>query len=147
MALTFRTLTFDSPDYDRAVDLRRRVLRTPLGLDFTAEQLAAEASDTHLGVFHGDALVATVVLTPYGAQTVKLRQMAVSPDHQGQAIGGQLLAAAEMSAVTAGALRIVLAARVTAQAFYEKHGYKARGDIFTEVTIPHIEMDKVLGLN
>ena len=145
MSLTVRQIAFASSDYDAAVELRRRVLRTPLGLDFTAEQLAAEGGDIHLAAYLGDALVATVVLTPYDAGTFKLRQMAVSPDHQGQAIGARLLAAAEATARREGVGQIVLAARVTAQPFYERYGYEADGDIFSEVTIPHVHMHKAIG--
>lgn len=145
MTLTVRRIAFASSDYDAAVSLRRRVLRTPLGLDFTAEQLAAEGGDIHLAAFLDDALVATVVLTPYDTETLKLRQMAVSPDHQGQAVGAILLAAAEETAGREGVRQIVLAARVTAQAFYEKYGYEADGDIFSEVTIPHVHMHKAIG--
>lgn len=145
MSLTVCRIAFASSDYDAAVDLRRRVLRTPLGLDFTAEQLAAEDGDIHLAAFMDGEMVATVVLTPYGDSTFKLRQMAVSPGHQGQAVGAQLLAAAEETARREAIGRIVLAARVTAQPFYEKYGYEADGEIFSEVTIPHVHMHKAIG--
>ncbi len=35
-------------------------------------------------------------------------------------------------------------ARLYARGFYERLGYRAASDIFTEVTIPHIEMEKML---
>ncbi len=144
MTLTLRLAPHASPDYQAAVALRRAVLRTPLGLDFTPEQLAAEVADTHVVAFDGDRLVGAVVMTPYSAQTVKLRQMAVSPDAQGQGVGAALLQAFEARARTTGLTGITLAARVTAQSFYERNGYTAEGDVFEEVTIPHIRMTKAL---
>ncbi len=142
--ISIRRLIHGSPDYEAAVSLRRRILRTPLGLDFTPEQLAAEADDTHLAAFDGDDIVATVVLSPYDDATLKLRQMAVDPTLHGQSVGSQLLRAAEDLARADGRTRIVLAARVTAEGFYHRHGYAREGDIFTEVTIPHVRMVKSL---
>ncbi len=144
MAITVRRVPHAGPNYEAAIILRRAVLRTPLGLDFTAEQLAAEHSDTHFAAFDGDTLVGAVVMTPYDASTVKLRQMAVSPDVQGQGVGAALLRAFEAHTHETGLSKIVLAARVTAQRFYEANGYTAEGDVFEEVTIPHIRMTKTL---
>ncbi len=144
MPLLIKQIAHGSAAYAAAINLRRAILRTPLGLDFTSAQLAAEVTDTQLGVFSDNELVATAVLTPYDASTIKLRQMAVSDEVQGQNIGSQLLTSAEQKAREMGHTQIVLAARVTAQTFYEKNGYTPEGGIFTEVTIPHIQMRKVL---
>ena len=146
MPFIVRRLTHGTSDYDAAVALRRSVLRTPLGLDFTAGQLAAEADDIHLAIFDGMALVGTVILTPYGPTTCKLRQMAVADSYRGQGLGARLLAAAEAAAREAGALRIILAARVTAEGFYSRHGYAVEGSPFIEVTLPHVTMWKDLTL-
>lgn len=134
----------NSPDYAAAVALRRAVLRTPLGLDFTAEQLAAEAGDTHFVACDDGKLVGTVIMAPYTATTVKLRQMAVSPEAQGRGVGAALIRAFEDHARAHGMTAIILAARVTAQGFYTATGYTAEGDVFEEVTLPHIHMTRRL---
>ncbi|MGZ3306177.1 MAG: GNAT family N-acetyltransferase [Asticcacaulis sp.] len=144
MSLAVEIIPYDSPAYAEAVILRRAVLRTPLGLDFTPEQLAAEATDTHFAAYYNGAIAGAVVMTPYDAQTVKLRQMAVSPGAQGRGIGAALLDAFEAHARRQGMKRITLAARLTARGFYERHGYVAQGDVFNEVTLPHIAMSKAL---
>ena len=144
MPISIRQIAHASHDYAMAVNLRRALLRTPLGLDFTSAQLAAEATDTHLAAFDDEEVVGTVVLSPYDDTTLKLRQMAVDDSQQGAGIGRQLLTAAEEHAKALGNTRIMLAARVTAQAFYARYGYAAEGDIFEEVTIPHITMHKTL---
>ncbi len=144
MPFTIRPISHGSADYAAAVNLRRAILRTPLGLDFTSAQLAAEANDIHLAAFDGDELIGTVLLSPYDDQTLKLRQMAVDDAVQGQGVGAQLLAAAESQTRGAGKPRITLAARVTAQPFYAGNDYVATGDIFEEVTLPHISMQKIL---
>ena len=144
MPISIRQIAHASHDYAMAVNLRRALLRTPLGLDFTSAQLATEATDTHLAAFDDEEVVGTVVLSPYDDSTLKLRQMAVDDSQQGAGIGRQLLTAAEEHAKALGNTRIMLAARVTAQAFYARYGYAAEGDIFEEVTIPHITMHKTL---
>ncbi len=144
MPITVRPVAHNSAGYDQAVALRRAVLRTPLRLDFTAEQLAAEAADDHLTAWDGDRLVGTVVLTPYLANILKLRQMAVDPAAQGTGVGAALLNAAENLARAKGCTRLVLAARVTARGFYARYGYAVQGDEFEEVTLPHVTMTKTL---
>jgi predicted GNAT family N-acyltransferase len=141
---TVRTISHGSADYAAAVNLRRAVLRTPLGLDFTSAQLAAEADDIHLAAFDGDELIGTVLLTAYDDRTFKLRQMAVDEAAQGKGVGAALLGAVEAETRAAGKSRITLAARVSAQPFYARNGYVAVGDIFEEVTIQHIVMQKNL---
>ncbi|HTM81663.1 GNAT family N-acetyltransferase [Asticcacaulis sp.] len=144
MSLSIRPIIHGSADYAAAVNLRRALLRTPLGLDFTSTQLAAEAGDIHLAAFEDEELVGTVLVSTYDDQTMKLRQMAVDDAIQGQGVGARLLAAAEAEARAAGKTRITLAARVTAQPFYARNGYMAAGDVFEEVTLPHITMQKTL---
>jgi len=141
--LVLRQIEHGSADYLTAVSLRRRILRTPLGLDFTAEQLAAEAGDCLLAAFSDGVVAGTLVLTP-GQGAMKLRQMAVAPEACGQGIGSGLVAFAEDWARDKGFRQIVLHARVSAQGFYEKAGYRPEGDVFIEVTIPHIAMAKTL---
>lgn len=144
MSLYIRTVAHGTPDYDAAVALRRAILRTPLGLDFFAEDLAREAADTHLAAFDNGRLVGTVVMTPYEPGKVKLRQMAVSEDMRGRNIGAQLVAFFEAEARRNGVGEIVLAARQTAKAFYARLGYDTDDVVFTEVTIPHVRMWKML---
>ncbi len=142
--ISIRNTPYGSSDYDDAVRLRRAVLRAPLGLDFTPEELAREAGDTHLTAWAGDQLVGTVVMTAYGDGAVKLRQMAVSDQARGAGAGAILLSAFEDLARARGFSEIVLAARQTAQGFYAHHGYDSDGVVFEEVTIPHVRMWKRL---
>lgn len=144
MPLIIRPIIHGSADYAAAVNLRRAILRTPLGLDFTSAQLAAEAGDIHLAAFAEGELAGTVLLSSYDDQTMKLRQMAVDDALQGRGVGAQLLTAAEAEARAASKTRITLAARVTAQPFYARNGYTAVGDVFEEVTLPHVAMQKTL---
>jgi predicted N-acetyltransferase YhbS len=145
--LEFAEIDPQSSRYRELVDFRRRILRTPLGLDFTPEQLAKEQADIHIAAYLDGELVGCVVLTAIdGAQgpVAQLRQMAVDPDRQGRGIGAQILGFAEKLAAERGRREIILHARETATSFYEKTGYVPTGEILTEVTIPHRTMVKRL---
>ena len=51
---------------------------------------------------------------------------------------------AETLARDKGYKKLMMHARDTAIGFYEKQGYRTRGEQFTEVSIPHHVMEKVL---
>jgi GNAT superfamily N-acetyltransferase len=142
--LELREVDYGSERYREVVAFRRRLLRMPLGLDFTAEQLAAERADTHVAAYLEGELVGCIVLAAVDASTVKLRQMAVRPDHQGRGLGARIVEFAESLAAERGCREIVLNARESAVRFYEHAGYAVTGEIFTEVTIPHRSMVKRL---
>ncbi|MFN6374742.1 MAG: GNAT family N-acetyltransferase [Chitinophagia bacterium] len=140
MALKF--IDHGSPEYNAMIDLRMEILRKPLGLSFTEEELAREKGDILLGAFDDDKIVACCILTKVSSDTCKLRQMAVSQKMQRNGIGAALMHFAENVARDAGYRNMIMNARKTAQGFYEKLGYKADGSEFIEVTIPHYEMRK-----
>lgn len=138
-------IEFGTPEYDEAVRLRYEVLRKPLGLEFTPEQLAAEYADYHLAAFAANgALVGYLNLTPVDDLTVKMRQVAVVPGLQGRGIGKALVEASEVLARRLGFRWMLLHARETAVPFYLRGGYAVAGDRFEEVTIPHLKMEKEL---
>lgn len=140
-----RVIEHGSAEYDRAVELRNRVLRAPLGLCFDPADLELESSDFHLGLFQSDELVATLVLTTQTESEVKMRQVAVAPEFQRQGLGRRLVAFSEDFAKSKGFGVMVLNARDTAIEFYLRLGYEAYGELFEEVTIPHQAMRKSLG--
>jgi predicted GNAT family N-acyltransferase len=140
MALRF--IDYGSPEYQEMIALRMEILRKPLGLSFNEEDLAKEKDDILLGAFEDDQLVACCILTKVSEETCKLRQMAVHEKMQRNGIGAALMHFAENVARDAGFKSMIMNARKTAQGFYEKLGYKADGNEFIEVTIPHYEMRK-----
>jgi GNAT superfamily N-acetyltransferase len=141
-----RVVEHGSPAYWSTVELRRRILRAPLGLDFQPEELAAEVDELHLAAFEDgrDPPVACLVLVPQEAGTIKMRQVAVEPGMQGRGVGSLLVAAAEAEAVSRGFTKMILHARDTAVPFYLRLDYAVNGDAFDEVTIPHFAMEKDL---
>jgi predicted GNAT family N-acyltransferase len=143
--MRYDIIEFGTPEYDEEVKLRYDVLRKPLGLEFTEEQLAAEYSDTHLGVYNEmDELIGCLILTPKQDGVVKMRQVAVAANLQGQGVGKYMVKVSESIAKHQGFTRIELNARDTAIPFYEALGYISEGDVFYEVGIEHRFMFKDL---
>ncbi len=143
--MTIAPIEFASPDYDRTVRLRTEVLREPIGLDFSVEQLAAEWADHHIGCFdENEEIVGCLILSKKNEKTVKMRQVAVSPAHQKMGIGQKMVAWSEVWAQRNGYKKMSLNARETAVPFYEKLGYPCIGERFLEVGIGHFLMEKNL---
>ncbi len=139
------SIDFGTPEYDESVALRYVILRKPLGLEYTPEQLSAEWSDTHLAAFDATGkMQGILILTPVGDQEIKMRQVAVAADQQGRGVGTALVAASESLAKNLNFKRITLHARETAVPFYLHLGYQLVGDKFEEVGIPHFSMEKMM---
>ena len=142
--MAVKLIDHGSGDYRQMVNLRLLLLRKPLGLSFAQEELDKEKDDILIGCFEDDKLEGCCLLTKVDAKTLRLRQMAVVSGLQGKGIGKVLTQFAENIARDRGYKKIIMHARKTAIGFYEKLGYKKRGDEFKEVTIPHYIMEKEL---
>jgi len=154
----FTEVEFRTPLYEQAVALRDRVLRKPLGLEFSAADLAAEGDQLHFALIEAELPTATeamarnaigcvvgcVIARPLGGGRYQLRQMAIDAGRQGQGLGRRLLEQTEQHLAALGAQELMLHARDIAAGFYKKLGYQPVGDPFMEVTILHYEMTKRL---
>jgi len=126
------------------VQIRMDILRKPLGLNFTPEELEKEKEEVLIGAFEDERILGCCMLIKQEPGTVRLRQMAVMNNLQGKGIGRALMNFAENIARDLGYKKLVMHARKTATGFYEKQGYRISGEEFTEVTIPHYVMEKTL---
>jgi GNAT superfamily N-acetyltransferase len=133
-----------SLQHQKMVELRFQMLRKPLGLSYSKEEIEAEKNDILIGFFDDGKIEGCCILTKADGKTVKLRQMAVLSGLQGKGIGRVLMTYAENVARDHGYRKLNMHARKTALGFYEKLGYSVSGPEFQEVTIPHFEMEKDL---
>jgi predicted GNAT family N-acyltransferase len=131
--------------YRKALALRETILRRPLGLTVSAEELADDAMRQHFCAISFGAVIGTVSLRPLDETTLQLKQMAVAEERRREGIGARLLAHAEVWGREAGFRLMVLRARLGAEGFYLRFGYLEDGEPFDENTIPHIKMTKRLG--
>jgi predicted GNAT family N-acyltransferase len=135
---------YGSDLYRQSLSLREAILRLPLGLTLSPEELADDVTRQHFcAIFHG-AVLGTVSLKPLDEATLQLKQMAVAEDRRRERIGARLLAHAEGWGRGAGFRLMVLHARIGADRFYARLGYSSEGEPFMDTTIPHIKMTKVL---
>jgi len=139
-----KVITYNSPEYEKMVALRYRILREPLGLVFTEQDLEKDKNDILLVASHSgsDDIIGCCILSELNDNTVQLRQMAVADFCQRKGLGSELLVFAEQVAIDRNYKYVYLHARKVAVDFYKQHGYTIEGDQFTEVGIPHFEMIK-----
>lgn len=137
-------IDYGTPEYEQMLRLREEILRKPLGLGFTAEDLEPDKKDILIGAFDDGRMLGCCILRDEGNRTIRLRQMAVKNNQQGKGIGQQIMRFAETLARDIGYRVLSMHARDTAIGFYEKQGYRVVGEGFMEVTIPHHKMEKML---
>ena len=140
--IIFKRYFGPSDEYDDALELRYKVLREPLGLQFSIEDLEKDHTDWLYGAFLDGKIIATLNLRM--GDHVKMRQVAVDPEWQGKGIGSQLVRYTEDDLRSQGVEEISLNARVSAISFYRALGYHSIGAEFIEVGIPHLLMKKSL---
>jgi ribosomal protein S18 acetylase RimI-like enzyme len=142
--MALKIIDHGTKEYKQMVQLRNDILRKPLGLNLTAEELEKEKEEILIGAFEEEKMLGCCMLITMDPITVRLRQMAVLNNQQGKGIGRALMQFAENIARDRGFRKITMHARKTAIGFYEKLGYAVNGDQFEEVSIPHFIMEKVL---
>jgi ribosomal protein S18 acetylase RimI-like enzyme len=142
--MALKLIDHGSREYQQMVQLRNDILRKPLGLYFTPEELEKEKEEILIGAFDDDKMLGCCMLIKADPSTVRLRQMAVLNNLQGKGIGRALMQFAENIARDRGYKKIIMHARKSAAGFYEKLGYQITGEEFTEVTLPHYVMEKDL---
>lgn len=142
--MALKQIDHNSNLYKASVALRHEVLRKPLGLIFTEEQLAEEVNDILIACVDDDEVLGCCILSKVSSEVLRLRQMAVSTKSQGKGIGESMMLFAKKLALDKGFTRIMMHARDSAQGFYEKMGYKVVGEPFDEVGLPHHIMEKKL---
>ena len=145
--LDCRLLEFGFGDHKKSIEIRREVLRKPLGLDFTLNDLNAEIDQFHIAAFYKNQLIGILLfktMRDISATILKMRQVAIDPEFQSKGYGSVLVKFSEQWAIDNGFNLIELNARNTAIQFYKNLGYKEIGNEFLEVNIPHVKMMKDL---
>lgn len=142
--MALKIIDHGTTEYEQMIRLRDEILRKPLGLSFSKDELEKEKSNLHIAAYEDDQMLGCCMLVEEEPGTVRLRQMAVLNDLQGKGIGKALMQFAENLARDRGYKKITMHARKNAIGFYEKMGYKKIGSEFEEITIPHYVMEKEL---
>jgi predicted GNAT family N-acyltransferase len=142
--MALKIIDHGTKEYEQMIRLRDDILRKPLGLSFSDDELTREKKNLLIGAFEDDQMLGCCMLVEEEPGTVRLRQMAVLNDLQGKGVGRALMQFAENLARDRGYRKITMHARKNSLGFYEKMGYKKVGNEFQEITIPHYVMEKKL---
>jgi len=142
--IKIKSVEYGSKDYGKAIDLRYDILRKPLGLIFTKQQLLAERGQHHLVCKEADMVLGSLVLMPRSDTQVQMRQVAILEDYRGRGLGESLVRCSEEYALELGYQEMIVHARESAVGFYEKLGYARVGERFIEVALPHWKLVKKL---
>lgn len=142
--MALKIIDYETPEYQQMVKMREEILRKPLGIAFTKEELEKDINNILIGAFDDDHMLGCCMLVEETPDIVRLRQMAVLNDLQGKGIGQALTLFAENIARDHGYKIMSMHGRKVIAGFFEKMGYKIKGDEFIEITIPHYIMEKEL---
>ena len=142
--MALKQIDHGSKEYLQMIKLRNDILRKPLRLAFSDAELEQEKNNILIGAFDEDEMLGCCMLTPMGNQSLRLRQMAVLKNQQGKGIGESIIQFTENIARDKGYKTLTMHARDSAISFYEKFGYKVKGEQFIEVNTNHHVMEKEL---
>ncbi|HJU46324.1 MAG TPA: GNAT family N-acetyltransferase [Chitinophagaceae bacterium] len=142
--MALKIIDHGSAEYQQMLGLRHEILRKPLGLSFSQEELDKEKHEILIAAFEDDQMLGCCMLVQESPDECRLRQMAVLNTLRGKGVGKALMVFAENIARDRGFKKMTMHARATALGFYEKLGYMITGDVFEEITIPHYIMEKEL---
>jgi len=142
--MALKIIDHGTKEYKQMVTLRYNILRKPLGLSFSDEELENERNEVLIGAFEEDQMLGCCMLVKIDDRTCRLRQMAVPNNLQGKGVGRALMNFAENISRDLGYKKIMMHARKNTVGFYEKFGYRISGDEFIEITVPHFKMEKDL---
>ena len=142
MSISISIMDHGDPKYQELWNLREAILRKPLGLSLSNENLSRDLTNTIFIAQHNDKIIGCVLMEPKDNDTVQLRAMAVYNEWQGKGVGRMLVQALEAHAWQNGYNKIILHARKVVLPFYQSMNYQLHGDEFIEVGIPHYHMEK-----
>ncbi len=132
-----------------ALSLRNEIFVKEQGVPAELEEDAFDSTSTHAVLYNFCNLpIATARLVkPESSDNPlmsRVGRMAVRKDMRGVNWGSKVLMALEQVAKHRGDELLYLHAQTTAKSFYERNGFTARGPLFEEAGIEHIEMIKSL---
>ena len=133
-----------SKEYIQMIQLRQTILRDPLGLQFSPEELEEEKNHILIAAYDDDDMLGCCLLKKIDTHTLQLRQMAVKNNLQRKGIGASIMSFVETLSRDKGYKKIIMHARDSAIGFYERCGYKQKGEQFIEINLPHHVMEKRL---
>lgn len=127
-----------------AQEVRHKVFveeqKIPSKLDLDGEDNNAD----HFVAYFENKPIATTRIRYLNNGIAKIERTSVISEFRGKNIGNQIMEESLFYLKRKGIKEVMLHAQEHAKGFYEKIGFKQKGDVFEEAGIRHIEMVKVL---
>jgi YbgC/YbaW family acyl-CoA thioester hydrolase len=133
-----------------ALGAQAQAIRTEVFIDEQKIPAAMEWDDADRACVHAVALnrlgmpLATGRLLQHAPRVARIGRMASVQSMRGSGFGRQVLDALMQAARERGDAEVLLHAQTSASAFYARAGFVARGPVFDEAGIAHVEMARVL---
>lgn len=143
MEVELRQIQYGSAEYEMTRELRNRIMRAPIGLSIYDQDYTFEVNSRIVGAFDGSHMLGCSIVGKLDGEYC-LDFLCIDDRVQKTGIGSILLNDVENWVKSQDIHLLILEARVTAQKFYEKHGYESYGDIYLMEKSPvdHIMMRK-----
>ena len=142
MNVTFKFIQYNSPPYTEALRLREDVMRKPLGILLSEEDIKDDDNKTHICGYYGDELVCGCSLKVIHHKIAHIYSVFVKQIYQNQGIGQELMTFAESYAKSLGVARLYVEGRKAAQRFYQKCDFTPCGSEYVDMNILHQDMRK-----
>lgn len=142
MPLEFNIINYNSPEYQKALRLREDVMRKPLGLLLSEEDVKDDGKRIHIGGYYNDELICGCSLRIIHHKIAHIYSVFVKQELQNKGFGQRLMAYAENYAKSQGAKRLFVEGRKAAKNFYQKCGFSSCGLEYIDMNIVHQDMRK-----
>lgn len=149
MPLEFNIINYNSPEYQKALRLREDVMRKPLGLLLSEEDVKDDGKRIHISEdiimmssFANDELICGCSLRIIHHKIAHIYSVFVKQELQNKGFGQRLMAYAENYAKSQGAKRLYVEGRKAAKNFYQKCGFSSCGLEYIDMNIVHQDMRK-----
>lgn len=141
--VVLKEIRYGSTEYEMTRELRNRIMRAPIGLSIYDQDYTFEVNSRIVGAFADSKMLGCSIVGKMDGEYC-LDFLCIDDKIQKSGIGSILLLDVERWIRKQGIPLLILEARVTAQKFYEKHGYEPYGEIYLMENSPidHIRMRK-----
>ena len=132
-------------DLETALNIRRTVFIEEFNVPEDIELDEFDSIDSrceHILVLHKNAPVGTARCNLVSEGKLKIQRFCFLPEYRKSGYGKKLLEFIENYLSKKGYNYFFLEAKFSVHPFYEKCGYKKVSDIFYEVNVPHVKMEK-----
>lgn len=127
---------------EKASEIRQTVFMKEQGFSYEFDDTDHTAK--HILLFaDGNAVAVGRFFTDNGKEW-HIGRLAVLKEYRGHNLGKEIMDFAEKEIKALGGTKAVLSAQLRAKGFYEKCGYTAKGDVYFDEHVEHINMEKEL---